>query len=176
MGAYDGRPAQAFYSAAKVPLLLAVTTLICLPNFFVLNTILGLRDDFASACRAVFIAQATMAATLAALAPVTAAFYALDLRYSSAVVLSGCVFLIGALAAQTTLTRHYAPLIAKDPRHRIALRTWIALYIFVGIQAAWVMRPYVGAPMMETAFFRRNAWSNAYVVVVDDVVRLFTGR
>lgn len=176
MGAYDGRPAQAFYSGVKVPLLLAVTTLVCLPNFFVLNTVLGLRDDFAAACRAVFVAQATMAATLASLAPVTATFYAVGLRYSTAVVVNGCVFLIGALAAQTALAKHYAPLVAKDPRHKAALRTWIALYVFVGIQAAWVLRPYVGAPMMRTDFFRRNAWSNAYVVIVDDVVRLFTGR
>jgi hypothetical protein len=176
MGSYDFRPRQALYSGLKVPLLLAVITATCLPNFFVLNTLLGLRDDFAAACRGVFAAQAVMAVTLAALAPATAVHYALDLRYSTAVAVNGAAFLLAACGAQFALARHYRPLIAKDPRHRQALAAWLTLYVFVGIQAAWVMRPYVGAPTIETRFFRPSAWSNAYVVVADVVVRQFSGR
>jgi ABC-type dipeptide/oligopeptide/nickel transport system permease subunit len=49
MGCYGGatgdRLWQVFYSAVKVPLLLVATSLIALPNFFVLNTLFGLRRD-----------------------------------------------------------------------------------------------------------------------------------
>ena len=40
---------QVIYAGSKIPLLLFATSLICLPGFFVLNTILGLRDDFRAA-------------------------------------------------------------------------------------------------------------------------------
>src|SRR5437763_12180172 len=49
MGAFGGfgtdRPLQILFSALKVPLLLAVTTALALPSFFVLNTLLGRRGD-----------------------------------------------------------------------------------------------------------------------------------
>ena len=47
---------------------------------------------------------------------------------------------------------------------------WIALYVFVAIQLAWVLRPFVGSPELEVSFFRAEAWSNAYVVIVRDVL------
>ena len=37
---------QMFYSSIKVPLLIGVTMMVALPSFFILNTLLGLRDDF----------------------------------------------------------------------------------------------------------------------------------
>ncbi len=56
MGSYGGlggdRALQLLYSAAKAPLLLLATFAICLPFFFVLNTLLGLRRDFREALRA----------------------------------------------------------------------------------------------------------------------------
>ena len=63
MGSFPGRIEQALYSGSKVPLLLTVSTVICLPNFFVVNAMLGLRDDFSAALRAVVTAQATVAVT-----------------------------------------------------------------------------------------------------------------
>src|SRR5436190_23133931 len=33
------------YAAAKMPMLILVTSLLCLPGFFVLTTVLGLRED-----------------------------------------------------------------------------------------------------------------------------------
>ena len=167
---------QAFYSGLKVPLLVAISTLVCLPNFFVVNSLLGLRDDFAAACRGILVGQAVLAAALASLAPVTVFMYVSGLRYSTAIVVNGVVFLVAACAAQIAVARHYRPLIARNRRHLTALRAWLGLYLFVAIQCAWVLRPYVGAPSMKTVFLRPNAWSNAYLVAVDDVVRQFTGR
>jgi len=51
MGTYGGvggeRIWQVVYSGVKVPLLLLATFVLSLPSFFVLNTLLGLRGDFA---------------------------------------------------------------------------------------------------------------------------------
>ena len=45
------------------------------------------------------------------------------------------------------------------------------LYVFVAVQLAWVLRPFVGSPNVPTRFFRENAWSNAYGVVIDEIGR-----
>lgn len=36
---------------------------------------------------------------------------------------------------------------------------WLALYVFVGAQMGWVMRPFVGSPKLEFEFFRAKSGS-----------------
>ena len=167
MGAYSLRPLQMLYSSLKVPMLIAVSGLICLPSLIVLNTVLGLREDLGAVLRSAALAQGTVCVSLAALAPITVvAYLSLDV-YAQAVLFNGAVFLVAALAGQVTLSRHYRPLIAANPRHRIARDAWLALYLFVAIQMGWVLRPFVGDPDQPTRFFRVGAWSNAYVEIAE---------
>jgi len=37
--------------------------------------------------------------------------------------------------------------------------------VFVAIQLAWVLRPFIGDPSRPTTFFRETAWGNAYVKI-----------
>ncbi|MBM4048210.1 MAG: hypothetical protein FJ279_24165 [Planctomycetes bacterium] len=79
---------------------------------------------------------------------------------------------------QFVVRRYYTPLIQRTPRHRLMLYAWFFFYIFVGIQMAWVLRPFVGDPNMPVTFFRREAWGNAYVVtanLVAHVIRRIAG-
>lgn len=175
MGSFGVRALQALFSATKVPILLSLATLVCLPNFYVVNTLLGLRDDFAAACRGVFAAQATLAVTIASLSPVTLVLYASSADYDLAIVGNGVAFLVGTVAGQVTLQRHYRALIALNPRHRLGRFAWVVLYVFVAIQLAWVLRPFVGSPNIPTRFFREDAWSNAYVVVLEAAGRALGG-
>lgn len=175
MGAFGARGLQALYSASKVPLLLGCATLVCLPNFYVVNVLLGLRDDFSAACRGVFAAQATLAVVLAALAPLTAVFYVSSDSYAGAKVWNGLMFLVGTVTGQVALNHHYQALIAQNPAHRWGRVAWVVLYVFVAIQLAWVLRPFLGAPDMPTGFFRQDAWSNAYVEVFNTIARLVRG-
>jgi hypothetical protein len=175
MGSYGLQPRQAFYSAVKVPLFVVVATLVCLPNFYTMNTVLGLAADFKVVIRAILIAQGTVAIGLASLAPITAFVYASITDYETAVAWNGVTFLGAALAGQVTLSRRYRALIAKNPRHRIGRAAWLTLYVFVAIQSAWVLRPFVGNPALPTRFFREGAWGNAYVEVAGLLWRLVTG-
>jgi hypothetical protein len=173
MGAYSLRPLQMAYSSVKVPMLLAVSGLICLPSMFVVNTVLGLRQDLGAVLRGLVLAQGTVCMSLAALAPLTVVAYLSLGEYGEAVLWNGVVFLAAALAGQVTLGRHYRPLIAANPKHRIARDAWLGLYVFVAIQMGWVLRPFVGDPNQPTGFFREGAWSNAYVEVAGIVWRVF---
>jgi hypothetical protein len=55
--------------------------------------------------------------------------------------------------------------LARRPQHRWLLRIWLVVYVFVGIQMAWILRPFVGEPGMPIQFFREDTWGNAYIIV-----------
>ncbi len=174
MGSFAGRPAQAAVSAIKVPLLLAATLVLSLPSFFVLNTLLGVRADFPHALRSLIASQAGLTIVLVSLAPVTLFWYASSSDYPSAILFNALMFALASLGSQYHLRRSYRPLIAKAPKHRWLLRVWLVLYAFNGIQAGWLLRPFIGAADRPVEFLRPDAWSNAYVVVarmVWDILR-----
>ena len=104
MGAFGGlfgeRATQILYSAAKVPILLAVTTALALPSFYVLNALLGLRADFPDALRAVIGAQGAVGIVLAALAPYTAVWYVTSADYAEAIVFNGVMFAVARVGGR----------------------------------------------------------------------------
>ena len=173
MGFFNARLLQCLYAGLKVPLLLAVSTVVCLPNFYAVNMVLGLSSDFAAAFRGILAAQATMALTLASLAPITLLIYASSNSYHFVLLFNGLMFAIATICGQICLLRHYRPLIARNSLHRIVLAVWLLLYVFVAIQTAWVLRPYVGVASQPTTFFREVAWSNAYVMLIRDLAGHF---
>jgi hypothetical protein len=160
---------QVLISAVKVPLLLTATFLLSLPSFFVLNTLMGLRDDFDEALRALAATQAGLTVVLASFAPVTLLWYASSSHYQSAILFNAVMFGFASLASQQLLRRFYAPLIARDSRHRMLLRVWLVVYAFVGIQMAWLLRPFIGASGEPVRLFRPDAWGNAYLAVLQMV-------
>lgn len=171
MGSFRGLAAQPqwarqmAYSAVKVPLLLTATFAISLPSFFVLSSLLGLRRDFAKAVRSLVAAQAGLAIVLASLAPLTLVWYASSAVYSQALLFNGAMFAIASLAAQWLVRGYYRPLIAINHRHRWVLWGWLLVYTLVGIQMAWLLRPFVGSPAYEVRFLRPDPWDNAYEFV-----------
>lgn len=166
MGLYSlghGREMQVLFSALKVPMLLLGTFCLSLPSFFVLNTLLGTRDDFHEALRAHIQAQASLTLVLVSLAPLTLVWYASSDQYHQAILFNAFMFGIASLAGQVVLKRLYRPLIERNRRHLVLLRAWLALYGFVGIQLGWVLRPFIGQPGSPVRFFREGAWGNAYI-------------
>lgn len=177
MGSYGGWGGkgllQVAYSAVKVPFLLLATFALSLPSFYVLNTLAGLRADFSRALRALAAAQCGLTIILASLAPLTATWYVSFGGYAEAVAFNTAMFGAATLLAQGLLRRCYRDLLARDRRHRWLLRAWVIAYAFVGIQMAWVLRPFVGSPDMPATFFRAGAWGNAYEALWEVLVTVF---
>jgi hypothetical protein len=180
MGTFGGmagsRIWQVVFSAVKVPFLLMTTFLLSLPSFFVLNTLLGLRGDFPRVVRALISTQACLTVILSSLAPFTSFWYVSGSRYDLAILFNGLMFAVASVSAQWMLRRDYMPLLQGNPRHRWMLRTWIIIYVFVGIQMAWVLRPFIGDPRAPVQFFREGSWSNAYEVVLQMIWDVLSGR
>ena len=167
---------QMFYSAVKVPLLMGSTVLIALPSFFVINTIFGLRKDFGTVVYRIVATQAGLSIILLSLSPLTLFFYfsaSGRFAYPAAVMFNAAMFGVASFSAQMLLRAYYQPLIQRDPKHRWMLRTWIFVYVFVGIQMAWIMRPFIGQPNETPQFFRSESWDNAYVRVGGTLWKLF---
>jgi hypothetical protein len=177
MGSFFWSPERVLmvvYAAAKVPVLIFATTAVCLPGFFVLNTVLGLRADLGRAMRAILGSQAALTVALASLGPLTRFFYFCGATHRGALLFNAAMFTLATAAAQVALVRRYGPL-TRDPvlglRHRLMLWAWVGLYAFVGVQMGWMLRPFVGAPAQPVTFFREEPFSNAYIVIV----RLISG-
>lgn len=161
---------QMLFSGVKVPLLILATLLIALPSFFVLNTLFGLREQVKEALKAILLAQAGLAIILLSLAPITLFVYVsvspMDQAYSLAVLWNAVAFGGASVAAQLLLHKNYRRLIRQNPKHRLMVRIWIFVYAFVGIQMAYVLRPFIGSPVSEISFFREDPFENAYVKVL----------
>ncbi len=160
---------QLIYSAIKVPLLLCFTLAISLPSFFVINTLLGLRDDFREALRAIVSVQAGLTLILASLFPITLFFYASlqanSVNYALAILFNAAMFAVASITAQIQLNAYYAQLVNRNRRHRWMIRMWIVVYAFVGIQTGYVLRPFIGSPSVAPSFLRKESFQNAYVEV-----------
>lgn len=176
MGSFGGvvgeRLWQVLYSASKVPLLLLATFVVSLPSFLVLNVLFGVGGDLARVVRALAAAQAGVGIVLASLAPITILWNISFGDYAVAVLYNAVAFAVASFAGQWLLRGYYRPLIARRPRHRYLMRAWLGVYAFVGIQMAWVLRPFVGDPGSSVQFFREDSWGNAYTVVWGLAVRV----
>lgn len=174
-GVGGGRWPLLFYSAIKVPTLILLTTAVCLPAYFVLNTVAGLRDDFSRSLRAVLAGQAAVALALASLAPLTRVAYETGITHGQAQMFNAMMFALATGAGQIVMLRHYRAIMAANPaaasRHRVMLLVWIVLYVFTGIQTGWILRPYIGVPGLEVRFFRVDAFTNAYEYFLRLVMR-----
>jgi hypothetical protein len=161
-----GRIVLVLIVASKMPLLICGTTLICMPGFFVLNTVLGLRADFAAAMRAVLAGQAALCAALLSLAPVTRFVYMCGVDHRTAILFNAAMFTLATVAAQVVMFRRYRPLMERRREHAVMLWVWVGMYAFVGMQMGWMLRPFIGNPAIRPTFFREEPFTNAYVVIV----------
>ena len=167
------------YSAMKVPMLLGITVTVSMPSIFVINSLFGLRDDFRASLSAIISAQAGLTIILASLSPLTVLFYVSNTAtqaYSMAILFNALMFGVAAVTAQILLAIHFRPLIQKNARHRWIMRIWIFVYAFVGIQAGYVLRPFIGSPNAPTDFLRRESFQNAYVKVWELVQQVMFGN
>jgi hypothetical protein len=174
-GVFGHRFWQLVISGVKVPLLLMVTFALSLPSFFVINTLFGLRSDFPHAVRALLASQAGLTIILASFAPFTVLWYVSSSNYQGAILFNALMFGTASFAAQAILRRLYRPLIERNRRHRLLLKTWLVIYAFVGIQMGWVLRPFIGSPNLPPQFFRESAWGNAYVTLLEIFLGLLRG-
>lgn len=158
---------QMFYSSVKVPLLIGITFLLGLPSLFVFYALAGLADEFRRVLSILLGTQMIFAIVLVSLSPFVLLVYVSTNVYVHGVLANAVAFGVAAIVWQSMLRRRFRMLIAINRRHRMLLVLWFVLYVFIGVQAGWTLRPFIGNPGAEVEFFRSDGWGNAWIEVWD---------
>lgn len=147
VGAYRGG-IQILFAAIKVPLLLLLTAAICAPTWTALRVAFGTQASLRIDLIRILVALAVIALVLAALAPFVLVPAVLGAAYHPmSLVLVGCAAVggpIGILVLERASTEG-----------RAALRCFAIVFVLVGMQMAWTLRPYLVRPRLETVHLVR---------------------
>jgi hypothetical protein len=130
----------------KLPVLLVLTTVLCLPTLYIFSSYLGSRRSFAQMTALAFSGIAIVGVVLAAFAPITwfltftaPGAYALHVLVNVAVLsLAGCMG-VGFLFHGIRKLQADAPNLGKQTSF---MSLWVALYGLVGAQMGWMLRPF----------------------------------
>lgn len=170
MGLFRGA-VPALVAAVKLPFLFLFTQVICFPFFHVLNCLMGPRMKIAHCYRLLLLATSANAIALASYAPISY-FFTLTtskMGYHFLVLMHVAVFTVaGALSIVViALVVRSTALRLRYRIRRAFILAWSLLYVFVGTQMAWVLRPWIGTWTVPYAPFRPLEGS-----FIESVVRL----
>lgn len=148
-------------TALKVPVLYLVTLAIVLPPIYVSNAFVGARLPFRLVVALLLGSVAITSTLLASMATVSLFFSLTSTSYHFIKLLHVVFFVYSGLMGLDYLKRGIAAMRATTdrptPGHLFLL--WLLLYMFVGTQLAWIMRPFVGSPNEPFQVFRPRSGS-----------------
>lgn len=153
---------QPLLSAVKLPFLIGVSALVASPSYWAAASTLGLGRELSQVADALIRALDVFTRVLVSLSPLLLVFYFSTVSYDWAVLGNGPVFFLATCAAGGDLAVGLRPLLHRKPRHGAALLFFGVAFVLVAIQLAWSLRPFVGRPGEPFAFFREQAFTNAY--------------
>ena len=184
--------------AVKVPLLFLLTLAVTFPSLYVFNALVGSRLGVKDLARLMAAAMGVIVAVLAAFGTIVAFFSVTTTTYPFIVLLNVAVFALaagfGVVFLVRTLERLTAPppppaeVFSDVPAEAVAPRppaatspsvrrvfwAWLVVFAVVGGQMSWVLRPFIGSPFKEFAWFRPREGS-FFEGVMKSVRLLFGG-
>src|SRR6185295_2692196 len=141
---------QTLFAAAKLPIVVLGTALLCTPTFYVFNAILGSKFSFRQTLTAVLFLSVSIALVLVAFAPIAWFFTVSTNGPGFLVGLHLFVFFVAALYGIHSLNtaRKYHDHIETEhtPIHAAFLFLWFLIVLFVALQMAYYLRPFLDAP------------------------------
>jgi hypothetical protein len=160
-------PQQAFYVAAKFPLIILLTTAGNALLNAMLAPLLGLNLPFRQSGSAILMSFTITAAILGAFSPLVA-FVVWNAPPMSPEAVSGSAYsfiklmhvAVIAFAGVTGNVRLFQLLAHLGESRTVARRvlfTWLAVNLFLGSQLSWILRPFIGSPSLPVEFFRSEA-------------------
>jgi hypothetical protein len=166
-------------AAAKVPALFLVTLAVCVPALYVLNVAMGWGLRFVPTLALLMFALAGTSVMLVVVAPIVLFFNVLTDHYHFMMVLHVGLFALAGIYGVQTLALGLNVLREGADQRRSPgrlLTAWLLLYMFVGCQMAWSLKPWVGTPYLtEFAAFRPSS-TNFYAAVFSSAGKLGDAR
>ena len=171
----DGKLLMILITGIKVPVLLLLTLIIVFPPIYVSNAFVGVHLSFQKML-ALLLASIAITSTVLASTATVALFFSLTTKSYNFIKLlhvffficagySGLSYLFGCIKAISP------PGMRQTPGKLFVV--WLLLYIFVGTQLAWVLRPFVGSPNEKFQVLRPRS-GNFYESVLFSTRKVFT--
>ena len=157
-------------TAVKVPVLFLLTLLIVMPPVYISNAFAGGRMEFRRMLALLVAALTVTLITLASMASV-AFFFALTSQSYHFIKLLHVVFYVYAGLAGLVFLWKSVSRVSHGTQKRtpgLLFVAWLILYMFVGTNLAWVLRPFIGTPALGFELFRERQ-GNFYESVLDAV-------
>lgn len=191
---------QILAATVKVPALFLLTLVVTFPSLYVFNALVGSRLRLAAVLPLIITSMAVTLAVLASFGPITAFFSMTTESYSFIVLFNVVIFSVAGclgllfllqtlhrLVVSTTLTEPATPEGeegAPSPIEPVqghvlgshvksVFRIWILVFGVVGAQMAWVLRPFIGSPLMPFSWLRPRE-SSFFESVWRHLVHLFS--
>ena len=175
MGFYAGG-LQIIYDAIKVPLLLLISVYITVPSYYVLGSLLGGKTTLRQMVVLLLSGLTVMSVVLLAFVPVNVFFIlttanTTDPTYAFLVLLNIVIFALAGLFALVYWLKGFMK-VYSGAEWIFAFLIGSVIFMFVGTQLAWVLRPY----FHYYPEFIRPLEKNFYVAVIELILRLLRGR
>ena len=174
MGLYPGN-LQILYNAIKIPMLLLITLYITAPSFYVLTSLLGGKRSLSQVIVLLLSSVTVMSTILLALVPVNLFFILTtpNTTFSTEafiILLNVLIFTLAGIFALVYLLRGF---MALYPGGEWILSFLVGgfIFIFVGTQLAWVLRPY----FHYRGYFISPPEKNFYAAMIELIFRLLKG-
>jgi hypothetical protein len=162
LGSYRGDE-QIAYAAIKLPLVLLGTAALSAPALTAIGAALGRRSRLALDLALVMSALAFGALLLCACTPLIMLGRAIDLPYHRMIMVTVVMFTIAGLASLRMIV--HALSLEQGPGWRSAVVGLCTVFILVGGQLAWSLRPYLVRPRTPDVPFVREVEGSLYDAV-----------
>jgi len=166
-------PLQALYTAIKFPLIILLTTLGNGLLNAMLAPLLGVNLTVHQSLLAVLMSFTIAAAILGALSPVLA-FLVLNTpprspnasvtntAYNVLLLVQVAMIACAGIAANWRLLQLLRELSGSTRAAGKLLFAWLAGNLLLGSQLSWILRPFVGSPVLDVQFLRPNAFQGNF--------------
>ena len=181
-------------AALKLPILILGATLVTLPSLYVFLALFDVSLGFKQVLGGMLAANTIFATVIASLGPIVGFFSLSSQSYPFILLLNVAICGLGGFLGMRLVVKTLSasqpvpetrrevdlptdddlpPALPGEPEvapkgqsWKGILGVWMALYVFVGTQLAWILRPFIGSPESPFVWFRGKSGS-----FVDTVLR-----
>jgi hypothetical protein len=178
--------AQGLFVAIKLPLIILLTTLGNTLLNAMLAPLLGLRATFRQSFIAILMSFVIAAVILGSFSPLVLFLVwnappmatssgGPNLTYSLLLLMHVAVIALAGVIGNLRLLQLLEELSGSKAVARRVLIAWLAGNLFLGSQVSWILRPFIGSPVLSVEFLRDAALhGNFYEAVFHSMIQVVT--
>jgi hypothetical protein len=164
---------QIGFSAMKLPLVTVATLALCVPAFYAIAAVFGRPWPLRAVVSLMLVAGARFSLVLLAATPVIWLTVNLGAHYHVVKLLAALAYALAGLTALGLLLRG----LGDGPGKKATIALFIGVFLLIGGQTAWILRPYIGTPnRAEVALFTREREGGLVYQLYVSLTDLLGGR